>query len=155
MHKVESKRHHPQQIKQLPHDLVLGFNAEGMYICEAEGCLLSFSYRQIVQWTCCSSTEFILWIHTCGDSDVDQDGNKNKKISFELSFITNHQSESIAATILAHIHAIMAETAKQQEQGQGQEQEQEQEQEEAEPQPQPEPEQEQEQEQHEESEVDY
>jgi hypothetical protein len=86
----------PVTIRHLPLDLIVAFNAEGMHIYSFDRkLLLSFPYSDIIRWGG-SSSQFSLIM-------VDQQSE-----SFEFVLITS-QAADMAAIILDHIRAIMAE----------------------------------------------
>jgi hypothetical protein len=87
----------PKSIQQLPRDLMLAFNAEGMHIFNfSRRLLLSFPYSDICRWGG-SSSQFSLIMADDATND-----------SFEFVLITA-QAADMAAIILDHIRAIMAE----------------------------------------------
>ncbi len=87
----------PKSIQQLPRDLMLAFNAEGMHIFNfSRRHLLSFPYSDICRWGG-SSSQFSLIMADDATND-----------SFEFVLITA-QAADMAAIILDHIRAIMAE----------------------------------------------
>jgi len=87
----------PNSIRSLPYDLLLAFNAEGMIIYSFNRkLLLSFPYSDICRWGG-SSSQFSL---------IMADDNTGE--SYEFVLITS-QAADMAAIILDHIRAIMAE----------------------------------------------
>lgn len=87
----------PRAVRQLPKDLLLGFNAEGLHIYNVRRTLLlSFPYADIFRWGG-SSSQFSLIMADPSLPD-----------SFEFVIITA-QAADMAAIILDHIRAIMAE----------------------------------------------
>jgi hypothetical protein len=87
----------PQSIRQLPNDVLLAFNADGMHLYTfSRKLLLSFPYADICRWGG-SSSQFSLIMAD------DQSGE-----SYEFVLITS-QAADMAAIILDHIRAIMAE----------------------------------------------
>jgi hypothetical protein len=87
----------PKNVSGLPRDLILAFNAEGMHIYSTNrACLISYPYADIYRWGG-SSSQFSLIM--ADDSLPD---------SFEFVVITG-QAADMAAIILDHIRAIMAE----------------------------------------------
>lgn len=87
----------PRVIQQLPRDLMLAFNAEGMHIFDFNRrALLSFPYSDICRWGG-SSSQFSLIMSDEASND-----------SYEFVLITA-QAADMAAIILDHIRAIMAE----------------------------------------------
>eukprot|EP01034_Spumella_vulgaris_P026743 gene26743-33369_t len=98
-HKLEPQSYAgiPKAIQQLPYDLMLAFNAEGMHIYNfSRQSLLSFPYSDICRWGG-SSSQFSL---------IMADDQTNE--SYEFVLITS-QAADMAAIILDHIRAIMAE----------------------------------------------
>lgn len=96
-HRVTSPGVVPDIIKSLPDDVLLGYNAEGMHLYNNDRVLLAgFPYADIIRWGG-SSSQFSLILTYQGFAD-----------SFELTFITG-QAADMAAIILDHIRAIMAE----------------------------------------------
>ncbi len=88
----------PRSIRQLPREILLGFNAEGMHVYNVRRTLLiSFSYGDIYRWGG-SSSQFSLIM---ADPSMPE--------SFELVIITG-QAADMAAIILDYMHAIMAES---------------------------------------------
>jgi hypothetical protein len=84
-------------IQQLPYDLILAFNSEGMHIYNfSRQMLISFPYSDICRWGG-SSSQFSL---------IMADDQTNE--SYEFVLITS-QAADMAAIILDHIRAIMAE----------------------------------------------
>jgi hypothetical protein len=93
----------PKNVAQLPRDIILAFNAEGMHIYSTNrACLISYPYADIYRWGG-SSSQFSLIM--ADDSLPD---------SFEFVVITG-QAADMAAIILDHIRAIMAEQEAQEE----------------------------------------
>lgn len=87
----------PRSIRQLPREIMLGFNAEGMHVYNLRRTLLvSFPYADIYRWGG-SSSQFSLIMADQSMTD-----------SFEFVIITG-QAADMAAIILDHIRAIMAE----------------------------------------------
>lgn len=87
----------PRSIQQLPRDLMLAFNAEGMHIFDFNRrTLLSFPYSDICRWGG-SSSQFSLIMSDEASND-----------SYEFVLVTA-QAADMAAIILDHIRAIMAE----------------------------------------------
>lgn len=87
----------PQSIRSLPNDLILAFNAEGMHIYTfGRKLMLSFPYSDICRWGG-SSSQFSLIM---ADDQTSE--------SYEFVLITS-QAADMAAIILDHIRAIMAE----------------------------------------------
>jgi len=87
----------PKAIQQLPQDILLAFNAEGMHIFTwSRRHLLSFPYSDICRWGG-SSSQFSLIMADDTTND-----------SYEFVLITA-QAADMAAIILDHIRAIMAE----------------------------------------------
>jgi hypothetical protein len=87
----------PKSIQQLPRDLVLAFNADGMHIFNfSRRHLLTFPYSDICRWGG-SSSQFSLIMADDATND-----------SFEFVLVTA-QAADMAAIILDHIRAIMAE----------------------------------------------
>eukprot|EP01039_Chlorochromonas_danica_P007189 gene7189-7956_t len=87
----------PRAIQHLPFNLILAFNADGMHIFDFnKRLLLSFPYSDICRWGG-SSSQFSLIM--ADDSTND---------SYEFALITA-QAADMAAIILDHIRAIMAE----------------------------------------------
>lgn len=87
----------PKNIQQLPYDLILAFNSDGMHIYDfARQLLISFPYSDICRWGG-SSSQFSL---------IMADDQTNE--SYEFVLITS-QAADMAAIILDHIRAIMAE----------------------------------------------
>lgn len=98
-HKLEPQSYAgiPKAIQQLPSDLMLAFNSEGMHIYNfSRQSLLSFPYSDICRWGG-SSSQFSL---------IMADDQTNE--SYEFVLITA-QAADMAAIILDHIRAIMAE----------------------------------------------
>lgn len=88
----------PTAVQQLPRDLMLAYNAEGMHIFNfSRQKLMHFKYSDIYRWGG-SLSEFSL-ILTSDDGDT----------NFEFVLITA-QAPDMAAIILDHIRAIMAES---------------------------------------------
>ena len=99
VHKVESPSSVavPKAISNLPRDVILAFNADGMHVYSTNRvCLISFPYADIYRWGG-SSSQFSLIM--ADESLAD---------SFEFVVITG-QAADMAAIILDHIRAIMAE----------------------------------------------
>ena len=87
----------PASIRQLPTDVLLAFNAEGMHVYTfARKLLLSFPYSDICRWGG-SSSQFSLIM---ADDQTSE--------SYEFVLVTS-QAADMAAVILDHIRAIMAE----------------------------------------------
>jgi hypothetical protein len=87
----------PQAIRELPNDILLAFNAEGMHLYSfSRKLLMSFPYSDICRWGG-SSSQFSLIMAD------DQSGE-----SYEFVLVTS-QAADMAAIILDHIRAIMAE----------------------------------------------
>jgi hypothetical protein len=87
----------PESIRRLPNDVLLAFNAEGMQVYSfGRKLLLSYPYSDICRWGG-SSSQFSLIMAD------DQSGD-----SYEFVLITS-QAADMAAIILDHIRAIMAE----------------------------------------------
>jgi len=87
----------PKTISNLPRDIILAFNADGMHVYSTNRvCLISFPYADIYRWGG-SSSQFSLIM--ADESLAD---------SFEFVVITG-QAADMAAIILDHIRAIMAE----------------------------------------------
>lgn len=87
----------PESLRQLPRDIILAFNSEGLHIYDAKRQLLSmFSFADIYRWGG-SSSQFSLILADESVSD-----------SFEFCVITS-QAADMAAIILDHVRAIMAE----------------------------------------------
>ena len=98
-HKLEPQSYAgiPPAIQQLPYDLLLAFNSEGMHIHNfSRQLLLSFPYSDICRWGG-SSSQFSLIM---ADDQTSE--------SYEFVLITS-QAADMAAIILDHIRAIMAE----------------------------------------------
>eukprot|EP01036_Dinobryon_divergens_P023353 gene23353-31690_t len=98
-HKLEPASYSgiPLMIQQLPYDLILAFNSEGMHIYNfSRQLLISFPYSDICRWGG-SSSQFSL---------IMADDQTNE--SYEFVLITS-QAADMAAIILDHIRAIMAE----------------------------------------------
>ncbi len=93
VHKVNNT---PKLVADLPQDLLLAFNSDGMHIFSKERQLLhSFAFADIYRWGGSSSQfSLIIW-----DSEV--------KESFEF-IVTTAQAADMAAIILDHIRTIMA-----------------------------------------------
>jgi len=99
VHKLEPASYAgiPNAIKLLPRDLLLAFNADGMHVYDFNRAkLLSFPYSDICRWGG-SSSQFSLIM-------ADETTNE----SYEFVLITS-QAADMAAIILDHIRAIMAE----------------------------------------------
>ena len=99
VHKVDSPSSVavPKAISNLPRDVILAFNADGMHVYSTNRvCLISFPYADIYRWGG-SSSQFSLIM--ADESLAD---------SFEFVVITG-QAADMAAIILDHIRAIMAE----------------------------------------------
>jgi hypothetical protein len=93
----------PKAISNLPRDIILAFNADGMHVYSSNRvCLISFPYADIYRWGG-SSSQFSLIM--ADESLAD---------SFEFVVITG-QAADMAAIILDHIRAIMAEQEAQEE----------------------------------------
>jgi hypothetical protein len=93
----------PKTISNLPRDIILAFNADGMHVYSSNRvCLISFPYADIYRWGG-SSSQFSLIM--ADESLAD---------SFEFVVITG-QAADMAAIILDHIRAIMAEQEAQEE----------------------------------------
>lgn len=87
----------PRAIQQLPYNLMLAFNADGMHIFDFNRRhLLSFPYSDICRWGG-SSSQFSLIM-----------ADDNTHDSYEFVLITA-QAADMAAIILDHIRSIMAE----------------------------------------------
>jgi hypothetical protein len=87
----------PKAIQKLPYDLILAFNSDGMHIYDfSRQLLISFPYSDICRWGG-SSSQFSL---------IMADDQTNE--SYEFVLITS-QAADMAAIILDHIRAIMAE----------------------------------------------
>jgi hypothetical protein len=87
----------PRQVRQLPRELLLGFNYEGMNVYSTRRQLLiSFPYADIFRWGG-SSSQFSLIM---ADQSMPE--------SFEFVIVTA-QAADMAAIILDHIRSIMAE----------------------------------------------
>jgi hypothetical protein len=87
----------PRPVRQLPRELLLGFNYEGMQVFNTRRqMLISFPYADIFRWGG-SSSQFSLIM---ADQSMPE--------SFEFVIITA-QAADMAAIILDHIRAIMAE----------------------------------------------
>ena len=86
----------PRIVKELPWDILLGFNHEGMHMYTFDRELIhSFAFGEIYRWGGSSSQfSLIIW-----DSEV--------KESFEL-IVTTAQAADMAAIILDHIRTIMS-----------------------------------------------
>jgi hypothetical protein len=98
-HKLEPQSYAgiPQSVQELPYDLMIAFNAEGMHVYNfSRQPLLSFPYSDICRWGG-SSSQFSL---------IMADDQTNE--SYEFVLITS-QAADMAAIILDHIRAIMAE----------------------------------------------
>lgn len=98
-HKLEPQSYAgiPMAIQQLPYDLMLAFNADGMHIYNfSRQKIISFPYSDICRWGG-SSSQFSLIMA----DDVTNE-------SYEFVLITS-QAADMAAIILDHIRAIMAE----------------------------------------------
>lgn len=99
VHKVEPPQNAvvPEAVRYLPRDIILGFNTEGlqMYDFNREF-LISFPFADIYRWGG-SSSQFSLIMADEGIAD-----------SFEF-VVTTSQAADMAAVILDHIRAIMAE----------------------------------------------
>lgn len=99
VHKVDSPSSVavPKTISNLPRDVILAFNADGMHVYSSNRvCLISFPYADIYRWGG-SSSQFSLIM--ADESLAD---------SFEFVVITG-QAADMAAIILDHIRAIMGE----------------------------------------------
>lgn len=87
----------PEAVTKLPRELILGFNADGMHVFNMSRALLcTFPYGDIYRWGG-SSSQFSLIMADEALND-----------SFEFVIITA-QAADMAATILDHIKAVMAE----------------------------------------------
>eukprot|EP01038_Epipyxis_sp_PR26KG_P006281 gene6281-8649_t len=98
-HKLEPQSYAgiPPAIQKLPYDLILAFNSEGMHIYTfSRHLIMSFPYSDICRWGG-SSSQFSL---------IMADDQTNE--SYEFVLITS-QAADMAAIILDHIRAIMAE----------------------------------------------
>lgn len=86
----------PRIVKELPWDILLGFNSEGMHMYTFDRSLIySFAFGEIYRWGGSSSQfSLIIW-----DSEI--------KESFEL-IVTTAQAADMAAIILDHIRTIMS-----------------------------------------------
>lgn len=86
----------PRIVKELPWDILLGFNSEGMHMYTFDRVLIhSFAFGEIYRWGGSSSQfSLIIW-----DSEI--------KESFEL-IVTTAQAADMAAIILDHIRTIMS-----------------------------------------------
>ncbi len=93
VHKVNNT---PKLVADLPHDLLLAFNSDGMHIFSSDRKLHhSFAFADIYRWGGSSSQfSLIIW-----DSEL--------KESFEF-IVTTAQAADMAAVILDHIRTIMA-----------------------------------------------
>jgi hypothetical protein len=99
VHKVEPPANAivPEAVRGLPRDLILGFNTEGLQIYDFQRqFLLQFPFADIYRWGG-SSSQFSLIMADEGIAD-----------SFEF-VVTTSQAADMAAVILDHIRAIMAE----------------------------------------------
>jgi myosin heavy subunit len=95
-HKVKSNKKLPEELKSVPTDLLIAFNAEGLFIFSMDRVLLhTFSYGDIFRWGG-SSSQFSLILNYKGMTEP-----------WELTLITS-QATDMAACILDHIRAIMA-----------------------------------------------
>jgi len=101
VHKVEANVGSimPQHVRSFPRDLILAYNADGLHIYNTQRTLLaSFPYADVYRWGGSSSQfSLIMADESIGDS-------------FEFVIITS-QAADMAAIILDHIRAIMAEHA--------------------------------------------
>jgi len=101
VHKVDSPPGNimPQSVRNFPRDLILAFNADGLHIFNMQrNHLASFPYADVYRWGGSSSQfSLIMADETIGDS-------------FEFIIITS-QAADMAAIILDHIRAIMAESS--------------------------------------------
>jgi myosin-7 len=98
-HKLEPQSYAgiPSAVQELPYDLMVAFNSEGMHIYNfSRQALVSFPYSDICRWGG-SSSQFSL---------IMADDQTNE--SYEFVLITS-QAADMAAIILDHIRAIMAE----------------------------------------------
>lgn len=98
-HKLEPQSYAgiPPAIQQMSYDLLLAFNSEGMHLHNfSRQLLMSFPYSDICRWGG-SSSQFSLIMADDQTSD-----------SYEFVLITS-QAADMAAIILDHIRAIMAE----------------------------------------------
>ena len=86
----------PRIVRELPWDILLGFNSEGMHMYTFDRALIhSFAFGEIYRWGGSSSQfSLIIW-----DSEI--------KESFEL-IVTTAQAADMAAIILDHIRTIMS-----------------------------------------------
>jgi hypothetical protein len=99
VHKIEPPPNQviPQAIRRLPRDLILAYNSEGLHIFDMQRHLLTgYSFADIYRWGG-SSSQFSLIL---ADESVPD--------SFEFCVITS-QAADMAAIILDHVRAIMAE----------------------------------------------
>ena len=99
----------PAAVHTFPRDLILGFNADGMHVFDLRRqCLCTFPYGDIYRWGG-SSSQFSLIMADDSLTEVD---------SFEFVIVTA-QAADMAATILDHIKAVMAEQLDEEEEGEG------------------------------------
>ena len=99
----------PEAVQGLPRDLILGFNADGMHVFDLQRHLVcTFPYGDIYRWGG-SSSQFSLIM---ADDSLIEAGVD----SFEFVIVTA-QAADMAATILDHIKAVMAEQMEDEEGG--------------------------------------
>ena len=99
----------PAAVHTFPRDLMLGFNADGMHVFDMRRqCLCTFPYGDIYRWGG-SSSQFSLIMADDSLTEVD---------SFEFVIVTA-QAADMAATILDHIKAVMAEQLDEEGEGEG------------------------------------
>jgi hypothetical protein len=99
VHKIEPPPNQliPTAIRRLPRDLILAYNSDGLHIFDTQRHLLTgYSFADIYRWGG-SSSQFSLILADESVSD-----------SFEFCVITT-QAADMAAIILDHVRAIMAE----------------------------------------------
>lgn len=104
-HKVAPSARVPKVIEQLPNDILIGFNYDGMQIFDMNRkSLAQFPYAEIFRWGG-SSSQFSLILGYPGFV-----GPNGQPGDFELTLITC-QANDMASIILDHIRAIMQESA--------------------------------------------